>query len=49
MPVGQFRIVTDKDETPIEGAVTDGMTRIKLQLIVKHNNQKLNHMKTDGV
>ncbi len=40
LPIGQFKIVADDDgTTPMEGAVTDGAARVRLQLAVNKNNQ----------
>ncbi len=40
LPVGQFKIVADDDgTTPMQGAVTDGAARLRLQLFVKYNRE----------
>ncbi|HBH61344.1 MAG TPA: hypothetical protein DDX85_06320 [Nitrospiraceae bacterium] len=45
LPIGQFRMVADDDGiTPMEGAVTDGAARLRLQLIAKHNREAFSNL-----
>lgn len=40
LPIAEFRIVSDEDGiTPMEGAVTDGAAKLRLQLIAKNNRE----------
>ena len=42
LPIGQIRMITDDGtQTPVVGAVTDGVTKLRLQLTVKNGRQAL--------
>ncbi|GBE05314.1 alpha/beta hydrolase family protein [bacterium BMS3Abin10] len=39
--IGQFKMVTDDDQTPVHGVVTDGAAKIRLQLTIKYGKEAL--------
>lgn len=41
MPVGQVTLLSEATREPVQGAVTDGATKLILQLMVKHNQGAL--------